>query len=85
MASTTDFSIRKKSSDAGAQFPIMSLPAELRRTVFAATMPDGDHEDFPNLPKLMEAVVKSLDPGSASGREAVIDAATQILGEVVKK
>jgi len=38
----------------------------------------------PNLPKLMEAVVKSLDPNSTSHRDAVQDAATEILGHVVK-
>jgi hypothetical protein len=38
----------------------------------------------PNLPKLMEAVVKSLDPNSTSHRDAVHDAATEILGHVVK-
>ena len=32
----------------------------------------------------MEAVVKSLDPNSTSGREGILDTATQILGEVVK-
>ncbi|KAH9990289.1 hypothetical protein BJV77DRAFT_1013521 [Russula vinacea] len=39
---------------------------------------------FPNLPKLVEAVVKSLDPNSTSHRDAVLDAATEILGHVVK-
>ncbi|KZT39908.1 WD40 repeat-like protein [Sistotremastrum suecicum HHB10207 ss-3] len=39
---------------------------------------------YPNLPKLVEAVVKSLDPNSATGREAVLDAATEILAQVVK-
>ncbi|KAJ7196115.1 hypothetical protein GGX14DRAFT_700624 [Mycena pura] len=38
----------------------------------------------PNLPRLMEAVVKSLDPNSTSHREAVLDAATEIIGHVVK-
>ncbi|KAI0265617.1 hypothetical protein BC834DRAFT_824867 [Gloeopeniophorella convolvens] len=38
----------------------------------------------PNLPKLVEAVVKSLDPNSTSNRDAVLDAATEILGHVVK-
>jgi hypothetical protein len=32
----------------------------------------------------MEAVVKSLDPNSTAGREAVLDTATEILGQVVK-
>ncbi|KAG9122431.1 hypothetical protein FRC07_001177 [Ceratobasidium sp. 392] len=38
---------------------------------------------YPNLPRLVEAVVKSLDPGS-SGRDAIMDAATEILAEVVR-
>ncbi|KAF7302006.1 WD-REPEATS-REGION domain-containing protein [Mycena indigotica] len=38
----------------------------------------------PNLPRLMEAVVKSLDPNSTSQRDAVLDTATEILGHVVK-
>ncbi|KAL4259622.1 WD40-repeat-containing domain superfamily protein [Pleurotus pulmonarius] len=39
---------------------------------------------YPNLPRLMEAVVKSLDPNSTSHRDAVLDTATQIIGDVVK-
>ncbi|KAJ8081077.1 hypothetical protein PM082_017918 [Marasmius tenuissimus] len=39
---------------------------------------------YPNLPKLMEAVVKSLDPNSTTNRDAVLDTATEILGHVVK-
>jgi len=39
---------------------------------------------YPNLPKLLEAVVKSLDPNSTLHRDAVLDAATEILGHVVK-
>jgi WD repeat-containing protein 7 len=39
---------------------------------------------YPNLPKLMEAVIKSLDPNSTSDRDAVLDTATEILGHVVK-
>lgn len=39
---------------------------------------------YPNLPKLMEAVVQSLDPNSTSSRDAVLDTATEILGYVVK-
>ncbi|KAJ7162930.1 hypothetical protein C8R46DRAFT_1101904 [Mycena filopes] len=39
---------------------------------------------YPNLPRLMEAVVKSLDPNATSSREAVLDTATEILGHVVK-
>jgi len=37
-----------------------------------------------NLPRLMEAVVKSLDPNSTANRELVLDAATEIIGYVVK-
>ncbi|KAH8982187.1 hypothetical protein EDB86DRAFT_2812394 [Lactarius hatsudake] len=39
---------------------------------------------YPHLPKLVEAVVKSLDPNSTSNRDAVLDTATEILGHVVK-
>ncbi|KAH7928777.1 hypothetical protein BV22DRAFT_1058262 [Leucogyrophana mollusca] len=39
---------------------------------------------YPNLPRLMEAVVKSLDPNSSANRDAVLDTATEILGHVVK-
>lgn len=38
----------------------------------------------PNLPRLIEAVVKSLDPNAAGDREATIDAATEILMHVVQ-
>lgn len=38
----------------------------------------------PNIPKLMEAVVKSLDPNVTTHREAVLDTATEIIGYVVK-
>ncbi|TFK39093.1 hypothetical protein BDQ12DRAFT_683016 [Crucibulum laeve] len=38
----------------------------------------------PNLPRLMEAVVKSLDPNSTVNRDAVLDTATEIIGYVVK-
>jgi len=38
----------------------------------------------PSLPRLMEAVVKSLDPNSTSSRELVLDSATEIIGYVVK-
>ncbi|KAJ3575868.1 hypothetical protein NP233_g816 [Leucocoprinus birnbaumii] len=38
----------------------------------------------PNLPRLMEAVVKSLDPNNTTNREAVLDTATEIIGYVVK-
>ncbi|TFK48775.1 WD40 repeat-like protein [Heliocybe sulcata] len=39
---------------------------------------------YPNLPRLVEAVVKSLDPNATSDRDAVLDTATEILGHVVK-
>lgn len=39
---------------------------------------------FPNLPRLMEAVVKSLDPGSNANREAVQDSVTDIIALVVQ-
>ena len=38
----------------------------------------------PNLPRLIEAVVKSLDPNASNHREATIDAATEILVHVVQ-
>jgi len=38
----------------------------------------------PHLPRLMEAVVKSLDPNSTGNREMVLDAATDIISYVVK-
>ncbi|KAG2009823.1 TFIID and SAGA subunit, variant 2 [Coprinopsis cinerea AmutBmut pab1-1] len=38
----------------------------------------------PHIPRLMEAVVKSLDPNSTGNREAVLGAATEIIGYVVK-
>ncbi|KAH9983707.1 hypothetical protein BJV74DRAFT_849553 [Russula compacta] len=38
---------------------------------------------YPNLPKLVEAVVKSLDPTSTTNRDAVQETATEILGHVV--
>ena len=37
-----------------------------------------------NLPRLVEAIVKSLDPHSNATREAVLDSATEILGHIVK-
>ena len=39
---------------------------------------------FSNLPRLVEAVVKSLDPNSNASREAVLDSATEILGHIVE-
>jgi hypothetical protein len=38
----------------------------------------------PNIPKLMEAVAKSLDPNLTTHREAVLGTATEIIGCVVK-
>lgn len=38
----------------------------------------------PHLPRLIEAVVKSLDPNSSGNREATIDDATEILVHVVQ-
>ncbi|GJJ15512.1 hypothetical protein Clacol_009790 [Clathrus columnatus] len=39
---------------------------------------------YPNIPRLVEAVVKSLDPSASGERNAVFDAATEILAQVVK-
>lgn len=39
---------------------------------------------YPNLPRLVEAVVKSLDPNFSSKRDAVLDSAVEFLGEVVR-
>lgn len=39
---------------------------------------------FPSLPRLVEAVVKSLDPANAADRDAVHTSATIILNELVK-
>ncbi|KAG8991233.1 hypothetical protein FRB90_001428 [Tulasnella sp. 427] len=39
---------------------------------------------YPNLTRLVEAVIKSLDPNIASNREAVMDPAVEILGHVVR-
>lgn len=39
---------------------------------------------YPNLPRLVEAVVKSLDPNWSAKREAVLDSAIEFLGEVVR-
>ncbi|GJE92636.1 WD40 repeat-like protein [Phanerochaete sordida] len=38
---------------------------------------------YSNLPRLVEAVVKSLDPNSTADRDAVLDSATEILGHIV--
>lgn len=40
---------------------------------------------YSNLPRLIEAVVKSLDPSSNADRDAVLDAATEILGHIVDR
>ncbi|KIL67749.1 hypothetical protein M378DRAFT_73182 [Amanita muscaria Koide BX008] len=37
-----------------------------------------------NLARLMEAVVKSLDPNATTDRDAVLDIATEVIGQVVK-
>ncbi|KAG9046315.1 hypothetical protein FS837_004629 [Tulasnella sp. UAMH 9824] len=39
---------------------------------------------YPNLTRLVEAVIKSLDPNIAANREAVMDPAVEILGHVVR-
>ncbi|KAL6301983.1 hypothetical protein BKA93DRAFT_436971 [Sparassis latifolia] len=39
---------------------------------------------YSNLPRLVEAVVKSLDPNSTASRDAVLDSATEILGHIVQ-
>ncbi|KZT64172.1 WD40 repeat-like protein [Daedalea quercina L-15889] len=39
---------------------------------------------YSNLPRLVEAVVKSLDPNSTANRDAVLDSATEILGQFVR-
>lgn len=39
----------------------------------------------PNIPKLMDVVVRSLDPNATTYREAVLDTATEIIGHVVKR
>ncbi|KZT12183.1 WD40 repeat-like protein [Laetiporus sulphureus 93-53] len=39
---------------------------------------------YSNLPRLMEAIVKSLDPNSTADRDAVLDSATDILRHVVQ-
>jgi hypothetical protein len=40
---------------------------------------------YSNLPRLVEAVVKSLDPNSTADRDAVLDTATEILGHIVDR
>lgn len=40
---------------------------------------------YSNLPRLVEAVVKSLDPNSNADRDAVLDSATEILGHIVDR
>ncbi|KAI0365315.1 WD40 repeat-like protein [Pilatotrama ljubarskyi] len=39
---------------------------------------------YSNLPRLVEAIVKSLDPNSSASRDAVLDSATEILSHVVQ-
>ncbi|TFY53289.1 hypothetical protein EVJ58_g9531 [Rhodofomes roseus] len=39
---------------------------------------------YSNLPRLVEAVVKSLDPNSTANRDAVLDFAAEILGQFVR-
>ncbi|KAI0770640.1 WD40 repeat-like protein [Fomes fomentarius] len=39
---------------------------------------------YSNLPRLVEAIVKSLDPNSNATREAVLDSATEILSHIVR-
>ncbi|KAI0754509.1 WD40 repeat-like protein [Daedaleopsis nitida] len=39
---------------------------------------------YSNLPRLVEAIVKSLDPNSNAAREAVLDSATEILSHIVR-
>ncbi|KAH9922915.1 WD40 repeat-like protein [Fomitopsis serialis] len=39
---------------------------------------------YSNLPRLVEAVVKSLDPNSTANRDAILDFATEILGQFVR-
>lgn len=39
---------------------------------------------YSNLPRLVEAIVKSLDPNSNATREAVLDSATEILSHIVQ-
>ena len=39
---------------------------------------------YANLPRLVEAIVKSLDPNASATRDAVLDSATEILSHVVQ-
>ncbi|KAI0823988.1 WD40 repeat-like protein [Trametes gibbosa] len=39
---------------------------------------------YGNLPRLVEAIVKSLDPNSSASRDAVLDSATEILSHIVQ-
>ncbi|KAF8158416.1 hypothetical protein B0H34DRAFT_797808 [Crassisporium funariophilum] len=67
---------------------ILTPPSmEHRRSVLqilAFLIKKRPHVLQPNLPRLMEAVVKSLDPNSNTNRELVLDSATEIIGYVVK-
>ncbi|THH26473.1 hypothetical protein EUX98_g7713 [Antrodiella citrinella] len=39
---------------------------------------------YSNLPRLVEAVVKSLDPNVSASRDAILESATEILGHIVQ-
>ncbi|CDO72195.1 hypothetical protein BN946_scf184970.g47 [Trametes cinnabarina] len=39
---------------------------------------------YSNLPRLVEAIVKSLDPNSSASRDAILDSATEILSHIVQ-
>lgn len=56
----------------------------VRRSFLSRDFPQRPLVLYPNLPKLMEAVVRSLDPNLTAHRDAVLDTATEILGHVVK-
>jgi hypothetical protein len=58
--------------------------SDLRSRVLADKLHQRPLILCPHLPRLMEAVVKSLDPNSTSSRDAVLDTATEIVGHVVK-
>lgn len=40
---------------------------------------------YSNLPRLVEAVVKSLDPNASANRDAILDSATEILSHIVQR
>lgn len=60
---------------------VRSLPLSLEQHSWNIQQPSMLQ---PNLPRLMEAVVKSLDPNNTTNREAILDTATEIIGHVVK-